>query len=68
MAIVVKLRESRLFRCPLTYMKDQPDQCHAEGVGDTCNCLWWCWADHAASTGYCGAGGDANKKIVEPPR
>jgi hypothetical protein len=69
MAIVVKLGESRLFKCPLTYTAEGPQMdCKARGVGDTVNCLWWTWDDHKASTGYCGAGGTVKKGIVEPPR
>jgi hypothetical protein len=69
MAIIVTLGESRLFKCPLTYTADGPQMdCKARGVGDTVNCLWWTHVDRDKGTGYCGAGGEVKKGILEPPR
>lgn len=69
MAVIVKLEESRLFKCPLTYTEAGSGMdCKARGVGDTVNCLFWTWDDHKNSTGFCGAGGPPKKGIVEPPR
>jgi hypothetical protein len=69
MAIIVKLEESRLFKCPITYTEDGSGMdCRARGVGSTVNCLWWTWDDREKATGYCGAGGAVKKGIVEPPR